>query len=696
MDAAGQVSRILLVAPQDSQAELWLNQLRRAGLDLTARQVDQPDTLAEMLATGSWHMLIAFSGLEEIRLDDLLRNLQQTQQDLPCLLILNQQDAEQDTEKLLKLGAAAVFRDDLLQDPVRISLFPHRAERELRQLQERREKRRTHLALQEFEHSYRRLLDSSRDALACIQDGVHVYCNSAWARFFGAGSAEDFQQIPLRDLVDDRDLPRVTEFLQQLDRPADAQCGFLARSREGEQLAASLECADISWQGAPAWQLRVRPRSGNLQAGNRNAERAGRDLVTGLLDRDRLLETLNRHVAEAAHHARFSALLVIEIEDSDSLRRVIGKSDFNQFMADLSQRLQKFPVTPEALGRINDGGFALLLSKPDEASQEILQKELEQLQRDAIKLLPRNTSLTISHGMAVITDEVVDSEMLLSRAQHNRIMRLYQGAGSSEAGRDRLLLRKLHHALDNREISPVFQPVVSLREDGKERYEVRVRIPDGEKVLEAARFLDLVNQHGLGEQLDRLVLQRTLELLRHTDSDALHLIINLTQNSLSSNALLEWLARELYESRISADRLTLQISEIDMLSAPDAVEQFARQCHELGCELSITHFGCALEPFRQLGNIPVQYAKLDRSLLNDIDLDSEQWDRLNSIVSSLHTRGILVIAPMIEDVRFLPRLWQVGVNFVQGNLLRAPTDALDFSFLQEEEITLDPIPGNPD
>jgi hypothetical protein len=43
---------------------------------------------------------------------------------------------------------------------------------------------------------------------------------------------------------------------------------------------------------------------------------------------------------------------------------------------------------------------------------------------------------------------------------------------------------------------------------------------------------------------------------------------------------------------------------------------------------------------------------------------------------------------MIDQIELLPLLWQASVNFVQGNCLQEPSARMDFSFVQDEEITL--------
>ena len=125
------------------------------------------------------------------------------------------------------------------------------------------------------------------------------------------------------------------------------------------------------------------------------------------------------------------------------------------------------------------------------------------------------------------------------------------------------------------------------------------------------------------------------------------------------------------------------------MSSYQHVVKFCSQLDELNIKLSVTHFGCTLNPFQYLAKLPAYFVKLDKSLLNDLDFDDQQQERLEAIVSGLHAKGIRVIAPMIDKIKILPLVWQAEVNFVQGNCLREPSDKMDFNFVEDEEITLD-------
>jgi multidomain signaling protein FimX len=54
---------------------------------------------------------------------------------------------------------------------------------------------------------------------------------------------------------------------------------------------------------------------------------------------------------------------------------------------------------------------------------------------------------------------------------------------------------------------------------------------------------------------------------------------------------------------------------------------------------------------------------------------------------------LLVVAPQVEDMDVLPVLWQTGADYVQGYCLQRPSDAMNYEFVQVEEITLPAAPN---
>lgn len=691
------IHRILLSSGHDPAAEQLLNQLRRAGLSVQGRDQSAIGELTDTLASEPWHLIIAFSGNAHAPVTDILAHLQETRLDIPCIVIDNQPGLCP-VSATLQQGAADVFAlDFLLQHEAGQQHFIHRVRRELQQLDERREKRQLTVSLREIRQHYHRLLDHTSDPVVWLSDGLYQYCNKAWLDFLGYGQADDLLHTPFLDQVAEPDVEPVRSFLRAALNPETGTrpeefCALKIRHRDGSTIPVEMECTVIHQQDERSLQVRLRPATGITDHRNATDEMAGRDLITGLPARKRMLDAITLQISRAVYEGETATLVVLELEDLNAVRSVMGRADSNLVLSDFTSEMRNCCPEEAHCGRISDSGFAVILS--GQSGPESFLEQIPGLNRVLQRLLPDQLDCRLSAGTAVISGESADAEALLVRAQHNRVARLNQRADPSSVKRQHRQLDQLARALDGDGLTLVFQPIVSLREDEQERYEVRVRLHDGEQMIPAAEFLETAIQHGLGAKLDRHVLDKALDLLTDSDNQELRLFINITLNTITDGSLLNWLAGELRRRRLPARRLILQISEIDALSATREVESFCRHLHELDIGISIAHFGCAMDPLSYLKPVGAAYVKLDHSLLSGIDQDARQRDRLQHLVHDLHAQGILVIAPVVERMEMLPLLWQARVNFVQGNALREPSAALDFGFVQDQEITLDSPSGH--
>jgi len=685
---AQQLVRVLVVAAAGDNPDVVLQALRREGISLYARDIDPALPLDTQLAAESWHLILAYIGNPQLPAEILLQQLSDSRQDIPCLVVAGDKS---EIPRLSRLGAAAIYLRTELADERLLPRLVHRIQRELLHQQLRREHRRQTIALHDTEQRYQQLLQVTSDAICCVQQGLHIFCNPAYAELL-ALDASTLLHTPFLDLVVDADLERARSFLSVAGGDSERRCSLRFRHPATDAIRATVQAADVSFEGARCLQLRVSTEELGLDC--RRERRQRQDLVTGLLNRAGMLAAINQAINEAVFANSLATLVVIAVEPLEDIRALLGRADCNLWLAEIGQLLVNWSPPAAIAGRTADGQFAVLI--PGAGSSDIvdLQRQLAELDSAAARLTPRPVELHCDFGTAVITDDAINAEAVLARANHQRLQRLRRQQLKTDQDKASTL-QALRQALIEESLIPAYQPTVSLLGDDRERYEIRIRIAQGEEILYPIDFLDLANQQGLGEQVDRAVINLALRQLQKSEDEGLSLTVNLTQSALLSQQFLPWLSATLRQARVSASQLILQASEIDIASTPETATDFCQQLQTLGLPFSLNHFGCTLDPMRLLTQLHCDYVKLDPSLLRDIDYDAEALERLQSLISALHARGILVIAPMIERIDLLPLLWQSRVNFVQGNSVRAPGGNLDFSFVQDEEIVLNSPPEPP-
>jgi multidomain signaling protein FimX len=657
----GDVHNILINQGAQGLETTLVSLLRRTGMHCNPREFDGTQLPDDVPGAESHDLILLLTDPLGPACEALLRQLQSSRRDIPCLLICK---TPARWLPMLSLGAAGLIAEAQLDSAAGQAQFVSQVRRELEHLLQRRELRRAANNVRELNQRLQNFVDNTRDAVACLQDGFHLYANHAWLRFFGFSDIADTRTVSFLDLVADEDVERVRAFLHSPFQAGHQRCEFSAVRRDGQQVLATVDCASVSINGEQSLQLIVQLAHCNVARSNAVREAASRDLQTGLLNEEHLLRSINQAISSAVYQHRFSALLMVSAGQLPEIAVALGKTDMQMLLRDIASVLASRCPLQSVLGRLHEGDFVVLMPDADTESCQALLQTLDGLDSTLQALLPAGSSTQFSMGAAMITDEAPDADTLLIRARQHQAVRRHQLRTNPGMKQSSAILELLRQSLQDENLLLVYQPTVCLKADFREYFEVRVRVPITDRMVFAGEFLEAANQHGLGERLDRYVLIHAMRAIRHQANARMRLTINLTANSLVSQTLLPWLTQELQRQQQSPRQIIVQVSEVDFLSAPGQSRLFCTQVRALGFELSLTHFGCSLDPFRMLGEVQAEFVKLDRSLLQNIDKDSRQRERLHELVGALHGQGIRVIAPMLEDLALLPILWQANVSFV--------------------------------
>lgn len=680
-------SHILFNEGTNGKADAVLGLLRRAGINVKAREF-QGDHLPEDVPGGeTYDLILLFADAPGQINEPLLHHLQTLRRDLPCLLICK---APARWLPMLNLGAAALISESQLETASGQIQFVYHVRRELEHLRGRREARRSASSVRELHQRLQMLTDHTSDAIACVQDGLHLSANKAWLNFFGLHSIIELHSIPFLDLVADQDVERVRQFLRVPFSSANQRYEFLALRRDGSEVMATLDSAAITINGVLSLQLIIKDAHGNALQENAAREAKGKDLHSGLLNESGLTRLINQSISCAVHTQCYSAVIVLSCANLADIAVVLGKTGMHVLMRDIAAALtDKCPVQA-VLGRLDAGEFIILTPDANAESCTALIKKLEDLPSALKPITPAGLTLTVNLGLAMITDEAPDAETILIRARQHQSVRAHQNHGRDAEGTSSAMLELLRQALHDETLLLVYQPTVSLKADTREYYEIGIRLCMPDRTVCTQAFLETANLYGYAERMDRYVITQALRVINQYANENLRLTINLSANSILSQTLLLWLTQELQRQNQSSRQLILQISELDIMSAPETAKQLCQQILDLGFELSLAHVGCSLDSFRLLGIIQADYVKLDNTLLQTIAVDTGRREQLHDIVGQLQSQGIRVIAPMIEDIELLPLLWKAKVNFVQGNCLQQSSEHLAFGLFQEQEITVLP------
>ncbi|MFF2655538.1 putative bifunctional diguanylate cyclase/phosphodiesterase [Streptomyces sp. NPDC058045] len=412
------------------------------------------------------------------------------------------------------------------------------------------------------------------------------------------------------------------------------------------------------------------------------AEEQLRDPLTGLPNRQWLLERTWAALDDAEHVGARAALILIDLDRFRSVNDTLGHLAGDRLLLQIAERLQlALPRGAEA-ARLGGDEFAVLLPAADSTTTatrmaRALVAELgSPLDLDGLTLV-----LEASAGLAVFPDHALDAEGLLRRAD----VAMYQakrdrtGVEVYESKRDsntpdRLgLLGDLRRALDAGEVELHYQPKV--RFDGQIAglealvrwvHPERGRVPPDE-------FIAIAETSGLMPHLTEYVLETALAQVADWREQGLRVpvAVNVSPRDVHTPGFAGSVAARLARHRVPAGALQLEITEHVLLEDPQRAADTLAALAGHGVKMSLDDFGTGYSSLVHLRRLPVSELKIDRSFVARLAIDAEDAEIVRCTIDLAHSLGLVVVAEGVEDDETWERLRDLHCDAVQGWLVAA-------------------------
>ncbi|AZQ37569.1 bifunctional diguanylate cyclase/phosphodiesterase [Streptomyces cyaneochromogenes] len=416
------------------------------------------------------------------------------------------------------------------------------------------------------------------------------------------------------------------------------------------------------------------------------AEEQLRDPLTGLPNRQWLLERIWTALDDAERIGARSALMLIDLDRFRSVNDTLGHLAGDRLLLQIADRLRlALPRGAEA-ARLGGDEFAVLLPVADSTTSATrVARGLVTALSSPLDLDGLTLVLEASAGVAVFPDHALDAEGLLRRAD----VAMYQakrdrtGVEVYESKRDsntpdRLgLLGDLRRALDAQEVELHYQPKV--RFDGQVAgLEALVRWVHPERgKVPPDEFIAIAESSGLMPHLTEYVLETALGQVAQWRSQGLYVpvAVNVSPRDVHTPGFAGSVAARLARHGVPAGALQLEITEHVLLEDPQRAADTLAGLTGHGVKMSLDDFGTGYSSLVHLRRLPVSELKIDRSFVARLAFDVEDAEIVRCTVDLAHSLGLLVVAEGVEDDETWERLRDLGCDAVQGWLVAAAMPA---------------------
>lgn len=672
---------LAILSRQQDPVEIINSTLRNAGHPVHCQWVRDLAALGEALgATSPRLMFLCVPDGEETEGALEVRKRLATQ--VPAILV-RESVVEADLLRALDLGA---------QDVVTLQSRPRLAAVAVRELHASRLDRAlagTLASARQYRDQMRAFMTGSTDAIAHVQEGIVIDVNPAWIELLGHEDASALLGQPLMDLFHQRSHSALKGALVAAaqGRWADHTLNAVALLPGGTELPMDVEFEQFEHDGEPAVRLRVPTQTRDVESLTRQLEEALRfDTTTGLLKRASFMEQASDQLAHVVK-AGLRAIVYFEPDKVATLEGEIGPLAMESLMEQLGAQLRSHAQPGDVASRLAATGFAMLVERGNTRDLDAwIARVLQRTAEHVFRTGEDSVSLTLSAGATLCNSQgdtlgaPLESSIRACRsaagAGGNRLLRPEAASDEPEiAEADRTWAGRIKSALMANRFRLVQQPIASLVGEGSAMFDLVVRMLDekGTEVL-PSEFVAAARRTDLMKNIDRWVVGAAMSFCAARKPH--RVFVRLSRDSMRDQTLGTWLKQQLKASGVEPERIVVELSEELLTQNLKEAKELRALLHHLGCEFAVENFGCGRDPLQLLSHLPVNYVKIDGSLMQGLANDRSLQEQVKALVDQARERRITTIAERVEDANTMAVLWQLGIEFIQGYFVSSPEEVV--------------------
>lgn len=410
---------------------------------------------------------------------------------------------------------------------------------------------------------------------------------------------------------------------------------------------------------------------------------ATNDELTGLLNRVHLRKQLDAAIDAAQTEGRKTAYLLAGIDELGAVNADFGFDAADKVIIEVSKRLASAIGPNDHIGRAAGNKFGIVLHDCDaETLREVSVRLLNAVREHVIET--RNTAIaaSICLGAVMMPEHASSSHVAMARAEAaldaaKRLGKSSWAPFSEKTDAISTRRRNTHMsdviltALNERRIRLAFQPIISDLGETPHKFEclIRMRGEDGKEVP-APEFIPAAERLGLVHLLDRRVLELAINTLNVCPN--IHLNVNISMETVKDFVWAEGYISHLRANEAVASRITVELTETQVIDAIDASIEFVSEIKKLGCAFAIDDFGAGYTSFRNLKAMDIDILKIDGSFVTGVSASRENQLFVRTLLDLARNFGMRTVAEWVDNEADAMLLKGLGVDYLQGYLLGKP------------------------
>lgn len=685
--------RLLIVEKSLHDVEQIVSLLRSAGLHVKAEFAKDSKNMYQILNSKPLDLVLFSIDLADFSIKQAQHLIQKSNKPL-SLIAMTRATIDKNIIESMNEGAQDLVNPDKREH------FVHVFRREILNLTIRRKTMGFEKKLHESENRYQLFLANSKDAVAYVHEGMHIYANYAYLELFGFANFAFIEGMSIMDLAHSNNKNELKKMLRQVAKQKNKE-HFLKihlQHNSGEYIQGRIEFSNASYDAEPCTQILIRSQADTAKLEEQINYLHQHDLVTGLYNRQYFMQQLKKVIDAAVTGGTECAILYISIDHFSNIRDALGASGCDILLADLATILKKTVSKKHIMAHFGSNSFVSICYSKDKSFVEKLARSLPTLiERNISEVDDKSISITSSVGICYVDkntptnpNEIIarcEKTIVQIRDDGGNAIKVYEPSADemTQDEEDGQINTMIKMAIKSKTISPLYQAIVSIGGGSAAFYSTLLELKDDKGRTHQQQNLILsAERTGIAKRLDRWIIMNAIKQIAITEqsknNNKLRLMIPLSQDSLLDAKFVRWIAKCLNTARISGDSLVFMVNEADAVKQLKASKTLFKGLKQLHCLFALDKFGMGINPFQLIKHIKADIIRINPEYMDNLSTNNDHQDSIRKLTDMASSLNIKVIVPSVNDASILSVLWGLGVDFVQGDFLQAISSELNYDF----------------
>ncbi|MGP1561924.1 MAG: bifunctional diguanylate cyclase/phosphodiesterase [Helicobacteraceae bacterium] len=531
----------------------------------------------------------------------------------------------------------------------------------------------SNLTQEDINETCKRVLDESLIVSVTDENGVIVCVNESFCEITGYSREELIGKT--HSIVRHPDMP--ASFFKEMWvtlKAGKIYKGVIQnRRKNGTDYFISTTILPIFKQGAIAGYMSVRYDLTPVFESKKMLKTYTTDPLTLLPNQTRLLEILRENIG------REKLLAQISINHFDEICSIYGDAIGDEFIAKCAVFLKGLILDKEGviLFKLDGNIFAILTMEPQLVKKydELLQSNRLLYEGNMLLSQELNISVAVSFtvGYAIAPRELftqTKTALRTAQKEHKACLKYQEDVKQLILNKENIeKLKFFKTALENDNIVPYLQPIISAKNGQIKKYEANARaIDESGNIFSPMAFLGIAKESNL-YNFFTLQMARKVFNIAHLNPE-INFSLNLSFSDIADKEIFAYIENRL--KKFPDAQITFEILESEEITNYEILERFITMVKNYNCQVAIDDFGSGYSNFANIGRLNIDYIKIDGSIVSTVLQDEDSATIIKAICYFAKMKKVKTVAEFVSSQEIAQALKELDIDFYQGYYFGTP------------------------